>query len=189
MIEILLVAGLLGVLATAVLTVLLSARRTWGEGSGQAYLNGQLRKTLNEMIRELEDSSVNQIVEPAADGNWDTTVLFRYPQDQDGDQNVLDPNGSVVEWSTWTRYLLGAGNTLLRNLSTVPAVTTQTLAGNISNIRFRRQVATPDVVEVELTATTQEGGRVVSRTAATRVKLRNLQLNVGDGDPGPPEDF
>lgn len=189
LLEILIVAAILGLVAVGMTTVVLAAQRSWENGSGELFLSSQLRGALGQMTREVSACPVDQMAKPAANGNWDTTVIFRIPQDQNADGSVLDASGNIVEWSVWLRYLLGAGNLLQRKLNTTPQVTYQMIAGNILAVQFRRQPATPDVVEIEVTATTQKSGRILTRAVSNRVKLRNLQSGVGLPDEDPPDDF
>lgn len=189
LLEILIVAAILGLVAVGTTTVVMAAQRTWEGGSGEVFLTTQLRHAVGQMTRELANTPVDQIARPLADGNWDTTVIFRIPQDQNADGNVLDASGSIIEWSVWLRYLLGANNLLQRKLNTTPTVTFQTVTGNISAVQFRRQPATPDVVEIQVTAATQKGGRILTRSMGNRLKLRNLQSGVGVPEENPPDDF
>ncbi len=169
--ELLAVVGILGIVTAAITAVLICAQRTWVSGSGQAVATAELRRALARVSREMTESRIGEIQRPVADGQWDTVALFRIPQDQDGDGSVLDANGVVVEWSGWIAYGRGADNSLLR---AVDGVTTDTLANHISAVSFRRQAATPDVIEVEMTASTlTESGRQFDHTVESRIKVRN----------------
>lgn len=173
--ELLVAVAIFTVIASAVVTGLLSAQRTWTAGVGQAVLTSELRRALNRMSRELAGGRSSQLQRPLANGAWDTTITFRVPEDRNGDGSVLDANGAITEWSDWITYLMGGRNACLR-LVTPPAapVTTETLASHITGLQFRRLAATPDVVEIQLTVSSLlETGQRVDRTMGTRVKLRN----------------
>lgn len=194
LVEVLVALGILGVVTVAVVVLLGSTQSTWAEGSGQAILSAQLRRGMEEITRELVKCPVNQI-QPDADGQWAETLLFRIPQDADGDGSVLDENGTVVEWSPWIRLLLDEEtNELHQRVATGledPLFTTRILASRITGVEFRRQEKTPDIVEIRLTAnTTLPNGRNISRATESRVCLRNEQATggVGHGED-PPENF
>jgi hypothetical protein len=103
------------------------------------------------------------------------------PQDRDGDGSVLDANGVISEWSNTITYQFqpaGPANNCTRiaanDLGVLPPTTVSTLANHVTSVQFRRQAATVDVVEIQMTAsTTSERGQVFSRTMGTRVKMRN----------------
>ena len=195
LIEVLMAVGILGIVSLVVVAFLGSTRSTWAEGSGQVVLSSQLRQAMDRISRELVQCPVGQIDQPDADGQWSDTVVFRIPEDQDGDGSVLDENGNIVEWSNWIRYLLnGEENRLERRMTTGipdPLFLTQTMASRMTGLEFRRQGGTPDVVEIRLTAAaTLENGRTISRTTEGRVYLRNEQAGgvIEEGE-GPPEGF
>lgn len=176
--ELLIVVALFGILSAAMGLVLLSAQRTWASGSGQAILTSELRRALDRMSLELVESQPAQIQRPAANGAWDDAIVFRVPQDRDNDGTVLDANGVIAEWSNDITYATGRNNSCSRSELNNPGLQPRTLvtalANHVTNLRFRRQTATPDVVEMQMTATTfTEEGRVMARTMGTRVKLRN----------------
>ena len=174
--ELLVAIAVFIMIASAVVTGLLSTQRTWTSGVGQAVLTSELRRALDRMGRELAEGRSSQIQRPLANGAWDATITFRVPEDRNGDGSVLDANGAVAEWSDWITYVMGGRNACLR-LVTPPApapVSTETLASHITNLQFRRQAATPDVVEIQVTVSSLlETGQRIDRTMGTRVKLRN----------------
>ncbi len=195
LVEILVAVGVLGIVTLAVVAFLGSTQSTWAEGSGQAILSAQLRRAMDGMTRDLVKCPVSQIDQPDADGEWAETIVFRVPQDGDGDGSVLDENGSIVEWSPWTRILWNEETSGLQERVATglqePLFTTRVLASRITDLQVRRQVATPDVIEIRLTAgTTLENGRIISRTTQSRVYLRNEQAGgeIEEGD-GPPDGF
>lgn len=177
--ELLVVVVLFGVLSAAMMMVLFSSQRSWTVGSGQAVLTAELRKALDWMSRDLAQSRPNQIWWPAADGRWMSTAIFRIPKDLDGDGSVLDANGQIAEWSESISLGRDLGTDFLTrrepNLpGRVPAAFWKVLGHHVTDVRFRRQPATPDVVEIEMTASTiTEVGQIMSRTLSMRVKVRN----------------
>ncbi|MBI3318310.1 MAG: type II secretion system protein [Candidatus Omnitrophica bacterium] len=171
--ELLVVVAIFSILASAVALALVSSQRTWATGSGQAVLTAQLRRALDRMSRELTESKTSEIQRPAPNGLFDAAVTFRVPQDQNGDGNVLDANGNIGEWSGWITYRaarVGSGTACVREV----AGASEVLASNVSSVLFRRQAATPDVVEVQVSCyVVTEKGQQMLRSMNTRVKLRN----------------
>jgi prepilin-type N-terminal cleavage/methylation domain-containing protein len=185
LVEILVALAIFAVIAAAVAMGLFSAQRTWGTGTGQAVLTAELRRALDTMSRELVGSRPAQIqMRRVVNGNdWlelDVQVLFRIPQDRNGDGSVLDANGEIAEWSNDITYAYAPGRsnsfsrTEVNDPGLQPRSLVTTLANHITAVQFRRAAATADIVEIQMTASTiTELGEVMSRTMGTRVKLRN----------------
>lgn len=179
LVEILVALAIFAVIAAAIAMSLFSAQRSWGTGTGQAVLTAELRRALDTMSRELVESRPAQVRQPAANGLWGNVIIFRVPQDRDADGSVLDANGEIAEWSNDITYAPnGRSNSFSRTQVNDPGLQPRTflstLANHITQVQFRRQAATADVVEIQMTASTiTELGQVMSRTMGTRVKLRN----------------
>ena len=181
MIELLVVTAIFSVIAAGIVLTIASAQRSWTVGSGETVLTSELRRALDQMSRELLESQAAQIQRPAANGAWDTAIVFRVPLDLNGDGSVLDANGSIAEWSNTITYEFQPGGrtnactrTQVNDPGLLPRTFVSTLANHITNAQFRRQAATADVVEIQMTASTiNEMGQVFSRSMGTRVKLRN----------------
>lgn len=180
LVELMVVLVLFATLSSAIATLVFSAQRSWGTGSGQAVLTAELRRVLDVMSRELVESRPSQIQRPAANGQWDAQMIFRIPQDRTvpPDGSVLDANGEIAEWSNDITYAQGRSNSCARTAvndpGLLPRTFVTTLANHITTLQFRRQAATADVVEIQMTASTMtELGQTMSRTMGTRVKLRN----------------
>lgn len=178
LVELMVVLVLFATLSSAIATLVFSAQRSWGTGSGQAVLTAELRRVLDAMSRELVEGRPSQIQRPAANGQWDAQMIFRIPQDRNGDGSVLDANGEIAEWSNDITYAQGRSNSCARTAvndpGLLPRTFVTTLANHITTLQFRRQAATADVVEIQMTASTvTELGQTMSRTMGTRVKLRN----------------
>lgn len=179
--ELLVVVALFSVLAAGIVLTIFSAQRSWTVGSGQTVLTLELRRALDQMGRELAESQPAQVQQPAANGQWSNAIVFRIPQDRNGDGSVLDANGSIAEWSNLITYQFQPGGRA-NNCSRIavndpglqPRTFNSTLANHVTDVRFRRQAATSDIVEIQMTASTiSEMGQVFSRDMGTRVKLRN----------------
>ncbi|MBI4226685.1 MAG: prepilin-type N-terminal cleavage/methylation domain-containing protein [Candidatus Omnitrophica bacterium] len=179
MTELLVVLALFGIVSAALVTLLLSAQRSWTTGSGQAVLTAELRRGLDRISRELVGSAAGRVQRPPVNGAWDTQMTFQIPQDRNGDGAVLDAAGAIVEWSDLINYQRGARNSCLRRVGAGAALQSETVANHITDLRFRQildaQTQQPvGIIEIQMTASTiTEAGDVMSRTMATRVKVRN----------------
>lgn len=177
--EMLVVLGLFGIVSAALLTLLLSAQRSWTTGSGQAVLTAELRRGLDRMSRELVASAAGRVQRPPTTGAWDTQMVFQIPQDRNGDGTVLDAAGAIAEWSDVISYQRGARNSCLRFVGVGGALPSETMANHITDLRFRHLLdpgtgQPSGTIELQMTASTiTEAGQVMSRTMGTRVKVRN----------------
>ncbi len=192
LVEIMVVCAIASLLMGLAVTLTMSSQQAWMQGASEVVVTTELRKVFDRMSRELSNSPVDQIQSPPADGLWRTSILFRIPQDQNGDGSVLNASGNITEWSQWIRYLRGGtnGNNLIREVSTAPAYTVESVGYHITDLEFRRQAATPDLVEIQVTvAATLDGRRTVSRVVSSWVKLRNMQAGGVPNDQLPPQNF
>ena len=192
LVEIMVVCAIASLLMGLAVTLTMSSQQAWMQGASEVVVTTELRKVFDRMSRELSNSPVDQIQSLPADGVWRASILFRIPQDQNGDGSVLNASGNITEWSQWIRYLRGGtnGNNLIREVSTAPAYTVESVGYHITDLEFRRQAATPDLVEIQVTAAaTLDGRRTVSRIINSWVKLRNMQAGGVPNDQLPPTDF
>lgn len=177
--ELLVVVALFSVLASGIVLTIFSAQRSWTVGSGETVMTLELRRALDAMSRELVESQPAQVQQPPANGLWGNAIVFRVPQDRNGDGSVLDANGQIAEWSNTITYQQGGRSnactrTQVNDPGVLPRTILSTLANHVTDVRFRRQAATADIVEIQMTTSTiNEMGQVFSRNMATRVKLRN----------------
>ena len=176
--EVLVVMALFIILSGAMLSALLSTQQTWTAGSVEMMLTSELRKGLDAMSRELVQGQAGQILRPAANGAVTNDLVFRIPQDRNGDGTVLDANGQIAEWSNDISYSMNRTNSCIRSQVNDPGLLPRridtTLANHVNNLMFSRDPATPDVVQIQMAASTlSQDGRLRTRTMNTRVKLRN----------------
>ena len=98
-----------------------------------------------------------------ADNNWYPQITFSIAQVSDGS----------VAWSPLLNYSLGGadGQQLIRTFNGQP----QTIADHITLLQFSRQAATPNIVNVQLTASvpTNRGNQKLTSTLNFKVFLRN----------------
>lgn len=167
--EVLVAMTLAVFLVGAVIGMMMSSQKTLAEGSSSVLMNSQLRRVVDRMSRQLAQSQTGQVTDPAANGTWATSITFRIPEDTDASGSVLDAEGSISEWSDWITIASDGSNCILTTNGT-----DEILANHITDVQFRRQAATPEVVEIQLTATVTSGtNRIETRTLETKVNLRN----------------
>lgn len=181
LVELMVVMAIFSIIAASIVMTISSAQRSWTVGSGQTVLTLELRRALDQISQELVESQPAQIQRPAANGVWDNMLMFRVPQDRNADGSVLDANGQITEWSNNITYDFQPGGrsnvctrTQVNDPGLLPRTFQSTVANHMTQVQFRRQAATADIVEVQMTASTiSEMGQVFSRTLGARVKLRN----------------
>lgn len=186
LVELLVVIAIFSLISAALIAVMGSAQTSWSTGSSQAMVTSGLRKALDRMSRELVASKSSEInwppVNPVGDDRWYPTLTFRVPEDRSvpPDGSVLDANGAITEWSDWIIYrsamIQRSIPSIVRDVQPAggPVASTEILATRIANLLFRRQNATPDVVEISMTAfSVTDAGHYMPRTMGTRIKLRN----------------
>lgn len=162
--EILLVTALFSVLMGACLMVLLSGSASWQTNSVQVQLQQELRISIEWIKEDLMESGSSVITDVPPDGNWYNTITFKVSNGVSG--------GNIVWSSQAIQYLLGGADS--NQLQRKVGAQVKIIAQNIQALHFRRQVATPNLVEISLTAqknTTE--GRLMTTTVPFEVKLRN----------------
>ncbi len=123
------------------------------------------------MSRELAETRASQM-DLATGSNWIGSLTFQIPEDLDGDGTVLDSGGSL-EWSDPIVYAMGGlnGQQLIRTQDGA----TRVLANGVNALQFRRQIATPNVVEIQISV--ERGGGFSNDpqegSLSTSVRLRN----------------
>ena len=162
------VAGVSGILV-ATLTI---SQQSWQVEQARMTVSGELRRGIDSMGRELTSSQAGQLDIPA-DGSWHTSLTFRVPHDNDGNGTVLSSSTGALEWSSPITYSLGGdgGNQVLRT----QGVASQVLANGASTLQFRRQAASPAIVEIQVVV--QRGNTTGDfpnqGSLVTRIRLRN----------------
>lgn len=178
--ELLVAVAVFGIVATALMALVLSAQRSWASGTSQLVLTTELRRGLDRMSRELVESAVAQVRQLPVTGAWAAQMDFRVPQDRTGDGSVLDATGAIVEWSDWVTYQRGPNNQCQRVVTPAGgAAATEVVAARITALQFRHVLDAgtgqpSGTIEIQMTASAiNEYGEVVSRTMGTRVRVRN----------------
>ena len=161
--EVMVTLLLLTAVSALTLSLMLSGSRSWQLNKTQILLQGELRKSAEWIKEDLRQTGSAGITNVPANGTWYTTITF---------QKVTGTSGGVATWSTSYIYALGGtGNTDLRRTDNG---TTRAIAYNITVLQFRRQAATANIMEVNLTAQTRtEQGRTITISSSFEIKLRN----------------
>ena len=142
LIEVLVSVFIFLILSTGIYTVLYSSQAFWQVNEARVQAQQQLRRAMEGMIDELREAGSGSILDVPADGAWRTSITFRVPSGVTAGSLVW--NGSNINFARG-----GTGGTqLLRTQGGATSV----LANNIQLLRFRRLGATPDKLEISLTA-------------------------------------
>lgn len=196
LVEVMVTSGIAVGMALSLGMVLWAGARDWQAGQNQMTTSFELRRGIHSMARELAQTNtqVNQgQLEVLVNGVWMLwppspppppdepsypSVRFRVPQDLDGDGTVLDAAG-VPEWSlvpiTYSLVTpLGEQQQIQRTQPGVAGVVTPlTVAYGVTALSFRRQAATPSVLEMNVTVQRGAANGAQPVTLSTRVRLRN----------------
>lgn len=171
-VELMVVTGIMALISGVLVAALRMGQQSWQVEEARMTVSMELRRGIDAMSRELASSQSGQLIGVPADGAWYPSVTFAVPQDLNGDGTVLDSNG-VLEWSPPVLYSLGGtgGSQILRTQNNA----TRVLANGVTTLRFRRQAATPTVVEISMTVLrgVNTGDFTNQGTLTTRVRLRN----------------
>ncbi len=136
---------------------------SWVMNRAQISLQRELRKTVERMKQELVQAGSASIVDVPADGEWYQIVTFRVPLD------VVD--GSIVWDSENIVFSLDQENSRLLRTK---GAESQVVGQHIIFVGFRRDVLTPDILEVSLGARNEEvKGGSLDAQLEMHIKLRN----------------
>jgi len=161
MVAVLLFAALTG----AALFILTAGFESWRANSLKTQQQDELRKSMDWIMGDLVQSGASVVSIPA-NGTWYTTISFK--------KATGVTNGSINWSAVNTQYALAGTNPVLLQRTT--GASTRIIAQNIETLQFRRQAATPNVVEVRLTAKNSNllnKWQGVQKTVTFAVKMRN----------------
>jgi len=159
--EVLMAAFIFSLLSVACYTIMASSSSSWQVNRARIELQQELRKSQNWMINELRQSGSSVITNVPADGAPYTTITFR---------TSSGVSGGSVTWSSNTIQFIRSGTQLQR----ISGGVTKVLAQNISLLQFRRQGATPNLVEVSLQVQKNvPGSSAISGNLSFKVQVRN----------------
>ena len=160
-------------LASAIVAALKVIQQSWQISDAYMTTSSELRRGIDAMSRELASTQSAQLVGLPADGNWYTSLIFAVPADVDGDGTVLNSGGNL-EWSSAITYSRG-GTTGTQALRTQAGNLNRVMANGVTTLRFRRQVVTPNIVEINMTVLrgTSTTDYPNQASLSGRVRLRN----------------
>lgn len=173
LIEMMIVLVTFVLIGEAIAYILSSSEGTWYMSDAKIVATQEARRAMSAVIREVRQSASDVIANCPADGIWHAAQLnFNIPADTDGDGDVLDAMENI-EWNA-VSYSTTAQSQIQRQSGGANSI----LCNNLLNVYFRRQAATPDVLEVALwtrkwTAYKAAQGWTASEVFTCNIKLRN----------------
>lgn len=134
----------------------------WQVNKVRVALQQEVRKGMEWMIHDLREAGDISIVDVPADGVWYDAITFKVPS---------GVSGGVTVWGDDIVFELDETATALERAQ---SGVTKTIARNIESVQFRRLAASPDILEVVLSA--QEStprGETIDYQLTFEVQLRN----------------
>lgn len=175
--EVLIASAILAGFCLVLASVLRMGQRNLQTSQNSMTVSFELRRGITSMSREMAQTQTGWLEVPAggplpADGSWYPGIRFRIPEDLDGNGTVLNAAG-LVEWSNPVSYTLGGLDG--RQVQRTQGAQVQVLAHGVTALQFRRQAATPSVVEMNLAVQRGDstGGYLQQASLSTRIRLRN----------------
>lgn len=169
LVEVMVTLFIFSIIFMGIFVVLASGRATWHTADTQIQVYEEIRKALVNMDGQLRQARSSVITGVPADGNYYPSIIFKVPQDLDGDGDVLDALGNI-EWSGSITYALNADNQIMR---TGPSGSSA-VANNISQLQFMRPTGNPNVIQIYMKATKATlTGRILEDSINSSVKMRN----------------
>lgn len=173
LIEMMIVLVIFVLIGESIAYILSSGEGAWYMSDAKIVATQEGRRAMSAVIREVRQSASDVIANCPADGIWRAAQLnFNIPADTDGDGDVLDAVENI-EWSV-VSYSTTAQSQIQRQSGGANSI----LCNNLLNVYFRRQAATPDVLEVALwtqkwTAYKAAQGWTASEVFTCNIKMRN----------------
>ena len=157
----------IGVVITMTLKM---SQQSWEVSDAYLTSSLQLRMAAETLSHDFVSAKETTLSIPA-NGAWYNTISFQMPLDMNGDGSMVG-GGGAVELSPVFSYSLGgaSGNQVIRTLN---GAFNRVVANGVSSIQFRRQAATPKVVEISLTVQRGLGDFKNTASCATQVRVRN----------------
>jgi type II secretory pathway pseudopilin PulG len=165
LVEAMLAVVLFTMLFGATLLIYISGTESWQANSVRLELQQEVRKSMSRIMDDLREAGTSSVIDVLPGAGWNNTVTFR--------KAAGISNGVVVWDGNTTSYYVGGTNSdqLIKKIG---ISTTSVAALNITTVQFRRQSATPDIIEVNLVASKNTfKGRNLSITSNFSIQLRN----------------
>lgn len=160
LLEMMIVAALVAIIGSALFMAMSTGRTSWYEADTQIALQQELGKAMRQITDDVVQSSKTQISIPA-DGVVYSSLTFNISR------GVLS-NG-IINWSMPITYAL-VGGQINRSQGSASRI----LANNITQMNFRRQVLSSNIVRINLTAQKSTVlNRLLNASLESAVSLRN----------------
>lgn len=161
LVETLMSAAMLAALLGSIVYLFVAGNQAWQINEALVIIQQNLRKAEVSLIKDLQQTGASVMSSPVADGTPVDSAVFRLPE---------SVSGGVLNWTADDiQYYMQSGG-IVRYTNGV----TRLVATHISDVQFRREPTTPELVHVSLTSSvTTNRGLVVSRTMTFDVQLRN----------------
>lgn len=171
LIETMIVLLIFSIILGAIFSTMTIGKLSWYSGDAQVEVQQETRKGLSRMSKELRQSRSSVIQGVPPDGEYHNTIIFKIPEDIDGDGDTIDNSGNI-EWSNDITYSLGGLNN--RQLLRTEEGESTVLANNIALLQFRRGSTTQELLEINLMAEKRTiQGHIIQSTLSSQVELRN----------------
>lgn len=173
LVEMMIVIAVFIIIGGSLAYILSSGEGAWYMSDARIVASQECRRAMSAVIREIRQSSPSVITNCPADGLWRLAQInFSIPVDIDNDGDVIDLSENI-EWSPVT-YVTTAQAQFERQDGNANTV----LCNNVMRVYFRRQAATPDVVEVALwtikwTRYKSGWGWMATQVFSCNIKMRN----------------
>ncbi len=173
LVEMMVTVLLFSVISAAIYSTLLSGMHSMEVTKSRVELQQDFRLGMERMKSDLRQASMRSVIDVPADDSWYTSVTFRVSEGaSEGRQS----------WPTETiQYFLSGStpNQLHRKVTSDP-VDDKIVAENISTLKFRRETATPNIMEVSMSGFTSilrdtniNANATISVSSTFKVLFRN----------------
>ncbi len=164
MVELMVAVIIFTIMAIGIYTILFVGQEFWLSSKTRVELQQEARRAMEKMINELRQAGDLSISDVPADGTWRNTITFK------------TPSGVAAGALTWNadsiQYSRGGveGMQFLRTSAGVA----QVIALDIQSLQFRRQVASPNILEISIQAQkATEKNKTINYTLNFNIRLRN----------------
>lgn len=160
LLEMMIVLAIVAVIGAALFMTMSTGRTSWYEADTQIALQEELRKAMRQITEDLVQSSKNQVSIPA-DGVVYSSMTLNISQG-------VFSNGTI-NWGTPVSYALIGGQ-----INRSQGSDSRILANNITQMDFKRQVLSSNIVRINLTARkSTQWNRLLNASLESGVSLRN----------------
>jgi len=165
LIEILVASLIMSIIMGALFASLSIGQNSWFNGDAVIELRDQTIRSIMTMDKELSATRPSKI--NLAIGATSNTITFYLPQDNNGDDSIVDSAGDI-EWSEAVTYLLNDSNQIIRS----SGGTNKVIGISINTLLFTR--TENRIMQVDITAQkTALSKRQIQDMEQAIIKIRN----------------